>query len=80
MTRIRPGVSATIRDEAKAAMVNVFGRTRFSKPIYERGRTGWSTRGRPLPPVSMAVTTMVATHAVLKPGHVFSIDPQTPRP
>ena len=67
MTRIRPGVTPrTIRDEAKAAMVNVFGRTRFSKPIYERTATGWSTREAASFPTPSAwpFTTMVATRAV----------------
>ncbi len=80
MTRIRPGVTPrAIRDEAKAAMADVFRRTRFSKPVYERAAhrlvdTGGGVFSHP---VGMAVhDDGTYTRGVLKPGHVFSIDPQ----
>ena len=80
LTRIRPGVTPrAIRDEAKAAMGEVFRRTKFSKPIYERAAhrlvdTGGGVFSHP---VGMAVHDDGRyTGGVLKPGHVFSIDPQ----
>jgi Xaa-Pro aminopeptidase len=80
MTRIRPGVTPrAIRDEAKAAMTDVFRRTRFSKPIYEKAahrlvETGGGVFSHP---VGMAVhDDGEYAQGVLKPGHVFSIDPQ----
>jgi Xaa-Pro aminopeptidase len=80
MTRIRPWVTPqAIRDEAKAAMADVFRRTRFSKPIYERAAhrlvdTGGGVFSHP---VGMAVhDDGEYVRGVLKPGHVFSIDPQ----
>ncbi len=80
LTRIRPGVTPrAIRDEAKAAMAEVFQRTKFSKPIYERAAhrlvdTGGGVFSHP---VGMAVHDDGRyTGGVLKPGHVFSIDPQ----
>jgi Xaa-Pro aminopeptidase len=80
MTRIRPGVtSRQIMDEAKAAMEPVFARTKFSKPIYEKAcRTLVETGGG-----VFSHTVGMAVHDVgryagkpLKPGQVFSIDPQ----
>jgi Xaa-Pro aminopeptidase len=78
--RIRPGVTAkAIMDEAKAAMEEVFRRTKFSKPIYEQAarklvETGGGVFSHP---VGMAVhDDGTYTRDVLKPGHVFSIDPQ----
>jgi Xaa-Pro aminopeptidase len=80
MTRIRPGVTPrAIQDEAKTAMTEVFGRTRFSKPIYEKAahrlvETGGGVFSHP---VGMAVHDDGGyARGVLKPGHVFSIDPQ----
>jgi Xaa-Pro aminopeptidase len=80
MTRIRPGVTPrAIRDEAKAAMTDVFRRTRFSSPIYEKAahrlvETGGGVFSHP---VGMAVhDDGEYARGVLKPGHVFSIDPQ----
>jgi Xaa-Pro aminopeptidase len=80
LTRIRPGVtSAQIHDEAKKAMEPVFARTKFSKPIYEKAaRTLVETGGG-----VFSHTVGMAVHDVggyrsgpLKPGQVFSIDPQ----
>jgi Xaa-Pro aminopeptidase len=80
MTRLRPGVTTrVIRDEAKAAMENVFKRTKFSKPIYERAalRLVDSGGGVFSHPVGMAVHDDGSyARGVLKPGHVFSIEPQ----
>ena len=80
MTRLRPGVTPRIiRDEAKAAMDIVFKRTKFSKPIYERAahRLVDSGGGVFSHPVGMAVHDDGSyASGVLKPGHVFSIDPQ----
>ncbi|CDM66983.1 aminopeptidase P N-terminal domain-containing protein [Pyrinomonas methylaliphatogenes] len=80
LARIRPGVTVqTIMDEAKAAMEEVFRRTKFSKPIYEQAarrlvETGGGVFSHP---VGMAVHDVGAyTRDVLKPGQVFSIDPQ----
>lgn len=80
LKRIRPGVTAdAILAEAKAAMEEVFRRTKFSKPIYE-------TAARKLVDTGGGVfshTVGMAVHdvgnyrrEVLKPGIVFSIDPQ----
>jgi Xaa-Pro aminopeptidase len=80
MTRLRPGVTPrAIRDEAKAAMESIFQRTRFSKPIYKRAarRLVESGGGVFSHPVGMAVhDDGFYARGVLKPGHVFSIDPQ----
>jgi Xaa-Pro aminopeptidase len=79
LTRIRPGVTPrAIRDEAKAAMAEVFGRTKFSKPIYERAAHRMVDTGGGVfsHPVGMAVHDDGRyTGGVLKPGHVFSVDP-----
>ncbi len=80
LKRLRPGVTPrAIRDEAKAAMDDVFRRTKFSKPIYERAahRLVDSGGGVFSHPVGMAVhDDGEYVRGVLKPGHVFSIDPQ----
>jgi Xaa-Pro aminopeptidase len=80
LARIRPGVTATqIHDEAKQAMAPVLARTRFSKPAYEKAaRTLVDTGGG-----VFSHTVGMAVHDVgsyrsgpLKPGQVFSVDPQ----
>ncbi len=80
MKRIRPGVtSRAIQSEAKTAMEEVFRRTKFSKPIYERAAhrlvdTGGGVFSHP---VGMAVHDDGSyNRGVLMPGQVFSIDPQ----
>jgi Xaa-Pro aminopeptidase len=80
MKRIRPGVtSRAIQAEAKTAMEDVFRRSRFSKPIYERAAhrlvdTGGGVFSHP---VGMAVHDDGSyNRAALKPGQVVSIDPQ----
>jgi Xaa-Pro aminopeptidase len=80
MTRIRPGVtSRQIMDEAKAAMEPVFARTKFSKPIYEKAARTLVESGGGV----FSHTVGMAVHDVgryqgepLKPGQVFSVDPQ----
>ena len=80
MTRIRPGVtSRQIMDEARSAMEPVFARTKFSKPTFEKAaRTLVETGGG-----VFSHTVGMAVHDVgryagepLKPGQVFSVDPQ----
>ena len=80
LSRIRPGATAAqIHDEAKKAMEPVFARTKFSKPIYEKAaRTLVETGGG-----VFSHTVGMAVHDVggyrngpLKPGQVFSVDPQ----
>jgi len=79
MSRIRPGVSAeAIQAEAKQAMEPVFARTRFSKPAYEAAarklvETGGGVFSHT---VGMAVHDVGSYRGLLKPGHVFSVDPQ----
>jgi Xaa-Pro aminopeptidase len=79
LSRIRPGVSADqIREEAKQAMEPVFARTRFSKPTFEAAarklvETGGGVFSHT---VGMAVHDVGSYRALLKPGHVFSVDPQ----
>lgn len=80
MKRIRPGVAAKdIQDEAKVAMEEVFKKTKFSKPVYEQAARKMVETGGGVfsHPVGMAVHDDGGyRNGVLKPGHVFSIDPQ----
>jgi Xaa-Pro aminopeptidase len=80
MTRIRPGVTPMqIRQEAAKAMEAVFARTKFSKPIYEKAaRTLVETGGGVFShTVGMAVHDVGSyANGPLKPGQVFSVDPQ----
>jgi Xaa-Pro aminopeptidase len=80
LKRVRPGVTArAIQDEAKSAMEDVFKRTTFSKPVYERAARRLVATGGGVfsHPVGMAVHDDGAyIRGPLKPGHVFSIDPQ----
>src|SRR6266516_1480871 len=80
LKRIRPGVTAqAIQEEAKAAMEPVFAKTQFSKPIYEKAARNLVERGGGVfsHPVGMAVhDDGNYSRGLLKPGHVFSIDPQ----
>jgi Xaa-Pro aminopeptidase len=80
LRRIRPGLAPrSIREGARAEMEDVFRRTRFSRPIYERAarrlvETGGGVFSHP---VGMAVhDDGDYAPGPLKPGHVFSIDPQ----
>lgn len=78
--RIRPGVTAKqIMDEAKVAMEPVFARTKFSKQNYLDAARELVDRGGGVfsHPVGLAVhDDGPYSGGVLKPGHVFSIDPQ----
>ncbi|HEY4612550.1 MAG TPA: Xaa-Pro aminopeptidase, partial [Bacteroidota bacterium] len=80
LKRIRPGVTAAqIRDEAKVAMEEIFKKTKFSKPIYEQAARTLVERGGGVfsHPVGMAVHDDGPYNpGPLKPGHVFSVDPQ----
>jgi Xaa-Pro aminopeptidase len=79
LTRIRPGVTpAQIMEEAKKAMEPVFARTKFSKPTYEQAarRLVESGGGVFSHTVGMAVHDVGSYRTGLKPGHVFSVDPQ----
>ncbi|HQR68756.1 MAG TPA: M24 family metallopeptidase, partial [Thermoanaerobaculia bacterium] len=80
LARIRPGVTAKqILEEVRAAMEPVLRATKFSKPVYEQGarklvETGGGVFSHP---VGMAVHD--DGHYIdqaLRPGHVFSVDPQ----
>jgi Xaa-Pro aminopeptidase len=80
MKRIRPGITPRqIQAEAKVAMEPVFEKTKFSKPIYEKACRALVDRGGGV--FSHAVGMAVhddGNYALgeLRPGHVFSIDPQ----
>jgi Xaa-Pro aminopeptidase len=80
MKRIRPGVTVrAIMDEAKVAMEEVFKRTKFSRPIFETAARNLVNTGGGVfsHPVGLAVhDDGDYTRDVLKPGQVFSIDPQ----
>jgi Xaa-Pro aminopeptidase len=80
IARLRPGVTTkAIRDEAKIAMEAVFKRTRFTNPAYEKAARRLVDTGGGVfsHPVGMAVhDDGDYSRGLLKPGHVFSIDPQ----
>jgi Xaa-Pro aminopeptidase len=80
LKRIRPGVTARqIMDEAKVAMEPILQRTKFSKPAYEGAARELIERGGGVfsHPVGLAVHDDGPYNpGPLKPGHVFSIDPQ----
>ncbi|HTK75911.1 MAG TPA: Xaa-Pro peptidase family protein [Gemmataceae bacterium] len=80
LKRIRPGVEVRqVMAEAREAMEPVFARTKFSKPIYEQAARDLVQRGGGV--FSHAVGMAVHddgpyAFGPLRPGHVFSIDPQ----
>jgi Xaa-Pro aminopeptidase len=80
MKRIRPGVTPQqIMEEARTAMEPVFARTKFSKPDYEKAAHRLVATGGGVfsHPVGLTVHDDGDYQpGPLKPGHVFSIDPQ----
>jgi Xaa-Pro aminopeptidase len=80
LKRIRPGVTPRdIQAEARSAMDEVFARTKFSKPSYERAARRLVATGGGVfsHPVGMAVhDDGEYARGPLRPGQVFSIDPQ----
>jgi Xaa-Pro aminopeptidase len=79
LARIRPGVTpAQVMEEARNAMEPVFARTTFPKPLYEQAarrlvETGGGVFSHT---VGMAVHDVGSYRDGLKPGQVFSVDPQ----
>jgi Xaa-Pro aminopeptidase len=79
MTRVKPGVTPRqILDDARRAMEPVVASTKWSKPIYEAAarrliETGGGAMSHM---VGMAVHDVGSYRDGLKPGHVFSVDPQ----
>jgi Xaa-Pro aminopeptidase len=79
LSRIRPGATTQeIMAEARTAMEPVFARTKFSKDIYERAarRLVESGGGVFSHTVGMAVHDVGNYRGPLRPGQVFSVDPQ----
>jgi Xaa-Pro aminopeptidase len=80
LKRIKPGLTTrSIQADAKSAMEEVFSRTKFSKSIYEKAARRLVNSGGGVfsHPVGMAVHDDGGyTRDALKPGQVFSIDPQ----
>jgi Xaa-Pro aminopeptidase len=80
MSRIKPGLTTRqIMDDAKKAMEPVFARTKFSKPLFEQAARTLVESGGGV----FSHTVGMAVHDVgryagepLKPGQVFSVDPQ----
>lgn len=82
LDRIRPGATpAAIRNEAASEMDAILARTRFSKPLYEKAarqfvesyRRGSSSLGHW---VGMATHDVGSDIGPLRPGMVFTIEPQ----
>ena len=79
MSRIRPGVmTQQIMTEARQAMEPVFARTKFSKEPYERAARRLVENGGGVfsHTVGMAVHDVGNYRGPLRPGQVFSVDPQ----
>ena len=80
MSRIKPGLTTRqIMDDAKKAMEPIFAKTTFSKPGYEKAARTLVDSGGGV----FSHTVGMAVHDVgryanepLKPGVVFSVDPQ----
>ena len=79
MSRVKPGATPQqILADARAAMEPIVAKTKWSKPAYEAAaRRLIETSGGALSHmVGMAVHDVGSYRDGLKPGHVFSIDPQ----
>ena len=79
LAAVKPGLTpAEVLKAAASAMTPVFARTRFSKPAYEAAaRRLVETGGGALShTVGMAVHDVGSYRDGIRPGHVFSIDPQ----
>jgi Xaa-Pro aminopeptidase len=82
LDRIRPGATAAdIRKEAAAEMDAILARTKFSKKIYEEAAKGFvdayrSGRGGLGHWVGMATHDVGRDAGPLRPGMVFTIEPQ----
>jgi Xaa-Pro aminopeptidase len=79
MSRIKPGVTPKqILDDARAAMEPIVARTKWSKPAYAAAarRLIETSGGAMSHMVGMAVHDVGSYREGLKPGHVFSVDPQ----
>jgi Xaa-Pro aminopeptidase len=79
MSRVKPGVTPKqILDDARAAMEPIIAKTQWSKPIYEAAarRLIETSGGAMSHMVGMAVHDVGSYRDGLKPGHVFSVDPQ----
>ena len=76
----RPGLTTrAILEQARVVMEPVLQRTKFSKPVYEQAARKMVETGGGVfsHPVGLAVhDDGPYNRDVLKPGHVFSIDPQ----
>ena len=81
LNRIRPGATALeIKKESAADMDQIFKRTKFSKPIYEKAarafiddwRDGWPSLGHW---VGMATHDVGSDSGPLRSGMVFTIEP-----
>jgi Xaa-Pro aminopeptidase len=79
LARIRPGVTAEqVLNEASTATLPLLEQTQFSKPIYEAAaRKVLTFKGSLSHPVGMAVHDVGDYwQGVLRPGMVFTVDPQ----
>jgi Xaa-Pro aminopeptidase len=79
LSRVKPGVTPKqILDGARAAMEPIVARTKWSKPAYRVAaqRLIETSGGAMSHMVGMAVHDVGSYREGLKPGHVFSVDPQ----
>jgi Xaa-Pro aminopeptidase len=82
LDHIRPGVTAaTIKDEAAADMERIFAATKFSKPIYSAAAREFVDSYKKSAPrlghwVGMATHDVGSYEGPLRPGMVFTIEPQ----
>jgi Xaa-Pro aminopeptidase len=79
MSRVKPGVTPRqILDDARAAMEPIVAKAKWSKPAYAAAakRLIETSGGAMSHMVGMAVHDVGSYRDGLKPGHVFSVDPQ----